>query len=79
MSAKEKDIIQRMPTLVKKAKKKSTNDDGLSRPTVDTCGEEVKERVKHESASRILGGKLPTEKEQLCQFKLTLKHDCAKN
>ncbi len=72
-------MIQRMPTLIEKATKKSMNDDGLSRPTVDAHGEEEKERLKHKFAPRILGGKLPTEKEQFCQFKLTLKHDYATN
>ncbi len=44
-SSTEKDMIQRMLTLVKKVKKKAMNDDVLSRPTVDTHGEEDKERV----------------------------------
>ncbi len=46
-------------------KKKANNDDVLSRPTVDTHGEEEKERVKHKFEPRNLGGKLSTEKEQL--------------
>ncbi len=38
-------MTQRMPTLVKNAKKKTMNDDGLSIPIVGTHGKEEKERV----------------------------------
>jgi len=69
----EKTMIQRIPDLDKKAKKKLRKDGDEKQPIVDTRSED--DREKREFAPRVSGSELPSNKDQLCKFKLTLTQD----